>query len=375
MNLIPYEEFSINENTLDKLNEHYVNRKISDYFTQHGQLPDSGTVETYGIPSELMDRYKKYYYSEYYKKEWELEKEYGPSEIIETTFDFSTIEDIDSTVLGSPSLRFGAGVSGGDKEYQYEYWSIIIIGDNWNFRRIGSFTSLKNVTISLNSLKEYTIYAYLRKSDYLYDSISEGFQVDNQFHKFVGNTGQTISNYVNGTQMEDAEYIGVVNNYKPTPNGVITGSVYSLNPHVEITFSGFTNGMSCEFAFQPDVVSIIINYKENGELETAGVGDINRLTKLTDTSFMYLVTKQDLIPVLRLGHYTRSNIGNIQSPQCELIVPHIHLIVYKPNGLICDGVESNILEMYRNTLTYGVIYVPPQGEEIDTGFDIDIIDD
>ena len=59
----PYEEYEINEKVLTNLQRHYADRKIKEYFNRTGIWPDSETVETFVIPSELMEEYKKYLYA------------------------------------------------------------------------------------------------------------------------------------------------------------------------------------------------------------------------------------------------------------------------------------------------------------------------
>ena len=66
MALIPYEDFQIEPSVLNRLKEAYAERKISEYFKQHGTLPDDATIQKfYDVPEDLIERYKKYFYSQY----------------------------------------------------------------------------------------------------------------------------------------------------------------------------------------------------------------------------------------------------------------------------------------------------------------------
>lgn len=75
MALISYDNFNIDSQILRKLEEGYTSRKIKEYFKQHGAMPDSGVVETFTIPSSLMEEYKQFFYAKEYKNEIDLEKE------------------------------------------------------------------------------------------------------------------------------------------------------------------------------------------------------------------------------------------------------------------------------------------------------------
>lgn len=146
MELIPYEQFTINPSSLERLTEHYVRDEIKKYFKENGTLPSKEIVDTFTLPADKLERYKKHYYAEYYRKELEFEEKYGPSEMIETTFEFSTIEDSGTTILGTTR----SGVSSGNEEYQYEYWTIVTL-DN-GFHTVRTFTTLNGVTIRLNTI-------------------------------------------------------------------------------------------------------------------------------------------------------------------------------------------------------------------------------
>ena len=69
MALISYDDFNIDSQILRKLEEGYTSRKIKEYFKQHGAMPDSGVVETFTIPSNLMEEYKQFFYAKEYEKE------------------------------------------------------------------------------------------------------------------------------------------------------------------------------------------------------------------------------------------------------------------------------------------------------------------
>lgn len=252
MTLIPYDEFQIKESTLNHLKEAYANRKISEYFKQHGELPDAEMTESFhNIPSDLMDGYKKYFYSRYYHNEYEFEKENGPRELIETSFDFSTTVDNDSTLFGTRSnILFGTSTSGNDDEYLYEYWTIAIEGGN--MRKIGCFTSLSNASIKLYSLEKYRVFVYHRKSNYQYEEIFGGKAIDNTFSNYWWPESRLhdydISSYYGpwshyNTQNEDKEYIGFVGDYVPTIGGTIKGCIFTLNPIIALNVSGLTGNI------------------------------------------------------------------------------------------------------------------------------------
>lgn len=394
MNLIPYEEFSIDRNTLNKLNEHYVNRKINEYFTQHGQLPDSGAVETYSIPPELMDRYKRYYYSEYYKKVCELEKEYGPGENVETRFSFSTNEDSGDEILGS-SLRLGEGVGNNEEEYQYEYWNIVVIGGykydlgiSPTFRKIGSFTSLENATITLYSLTEYQIYVYLRKSNSQYDRTIAAIPLDNQFHDFnsgqiIGNTKisdySTPSNYYT-TENEDKEYIGVVNSYVPKRGGVISGNIYTLNPRIQLNVSGLTDGATYKLMYG---TPITVLRDSGGSITIVDNNSVN-LVQTSDSSFSCLLQKNVIARSVGVYASTTNNIY-IHSLFDEFYYPNNRIedinSIYGQTGSIHCFVDGQIKDsagfsfIPRNNIITLDVVLPELGVNVDTGFDFDTIDD
>ena len=69
MALISYDNFNIDSQILRKLEEGYTSRKIKEYYKQHGAMPDSGVVETFTIPSNLMEEYKQFFYAKEYEKE------------------------------------------------------------------------------------------------------------------------------------------------------------------------------------------------------------------------------------------------------------------------------------------------------------------
>lgn len=69
MALISYDDFTIDPRILTKLEEGYTRRKIKEYFKQHGTMPNSGVVETFTVPSNLMEEYKQYFYAKEYEKE------------------------------------------------------------------------------------------------------------------------------------------------------------------------------------------------------------------------------------------------------------------------------------------------------------------
>lgn len=394
MNLIPYEEFTINVNILKKLNEYYVSKKINEYYTQNGQLPDSGTVETFTIPEKLMDRYKKHFYAEYYRKEAEFEKEYGPSEMIETSFDFSTADDNGPTLLGAKSpMLLGASTSGGDAEYPYEYWNIVVFDKTLNkCCGIGSFTTLENVSISLNSLKTYAFAIYHRKSKYIYKQTREYIPLDNQFHNMstirddgyissysikniIPELGYSMPGEEYNTQSEDKEYIGTIDNYTPYKGGIVRGSVYTLSPQKLIMVSGLTSGLTLSLSLGK---RIIFNCDHYGQLTTNG--DPSRLTILSDTSFSYLMSKEELINKLRQSRliYEFGNTITVCHPEdanYEIGVGS-GLSCQKENGEVAVGVTiTGGYTICRNGISELGINIPPQGEDIDTGFEFNTIDD
>ena len=65
MNIIPYEEFQIEPSILNRLKEAYAERKVSEYFEKYGVLPDEHTSRSFydNIPNDLIERYKRYFYS------------------------------------------------------------------------------------------------------------------------------------------------------------------------------------------------------------------------------------------------------------------------------------------------------------------------
>ena len=69
MALISYDDFTIDSRILTKLENAYTSRKIKEYFKQHGTMPESGVVETFAIPSNIMEEYKQYFYAKEYEKE------------------------------------------------------------------------------------------------------------------------------------------------------------------------------------------------------------------------------------------------------------------------------------------------------------------
>lgn len=69
MALISYDNFNIDSQILRKLGEGYTSRKIKEYYKQHGAMPDSGVVETFTIPSNLMEEYKQYFYAKEYEED------------------------------------------------------------------------------------------------------------------------------------------------------------------------------------------------------------------------------------------------------------------------------------------------------------------
>ena len=385
MNLIPYEEFTINVNILKKLNEYYVSKKINEYYTQNGQLPDSGTVETFTIPEKLMDRYKKHFYAEYYRKEAEFEKEYGPSEMIETSFDFSTADDSESTLLGAKSpMLLGANTSGDDTEYQYEYWSIVIDGNNTH--KIGQFTSLKNARIELYSLSKYRIYVYHRKSNYQYESITPGASINNRFSDYWWRLieGHDISKYPPyKTQSEDKEYIGFIDNYVPTQGGSVKGNVYTLNPRILLNVSGLTNDVSFELNAYVGLEgyygkSSITLMQYSGGTITLNES-ISGFTRTSDSSFSCVLNKDIVASILPIfienGPSPFNDNNRIEEKSCG--IPYDF-------GLRCfvGGEEKariypigfdNIL--HRNDITTMNVIIPPLGTNIDTGFEFDTIDD
>ena len=110
MTLIPYEEFEINAGVLNRLKEAYAERKISEYFKQHGTLPDSGMTQGfYTVPNELMDDYKKYFYSVNYLSSIKESVLYDGDDYVTTSFQLETEDedgnvDGDSTILSSRVL-------------------------------------------------------------------------------------------------------------------------------------------------------------------------------------------------------------------------------------------------------------------------------
>lgn len=76
MTVIPYEEFHIKESVLNRLIEAYADRKINEYFTQHGEFPDAETISSFHIlPTDLMEKYKKFFYTKYYHDEFHHEED------------------------------------------------------------------------------------------------------------------------------------------------------------------------------------------------------------------------------------------------------------------------------------------------------------
>lgn len=397
MELIPYEQFTINGNILKKLNEYYVSKKINEYYTQNGQLPDSGTVETFTMPEKLMDRYKKHFYAEYYRKEVEFEKEYGPSEMIETSFDFSATEDGDSTIFGTTR----SGENGVEDDYQYKYWSVIVERPGAGDYMVGMFTSLKDATISLNSIRKYNIYVYHRKSNYQYDGLMrtiksnatygyEPVPLDNAFHVCPVYMGMDISSYspwVNGkyisyeTQMEDKEYFGVVKDYTPQKGGVISGYVYTLNPRMTISISGLTDEITAIINIDSHNIDgyakVTFEIDENGNV--LANGNSSGITKISDSLFTYLVTKERIVNTLGLSKID-SWAEYISNPNHCSVQVWVGGSIYDKNGNELGNMLSNDngrgCVMCRNGLVNTIVLtVPPYGEYVDNGFDFNVIDD
>ena len=221
MDIIPYEQFQIKEETIKRLTGFYVDRKVAEYFRKNGVLPTPDVVDTFVMPPEVMEEHRKNLYAKYYKQELDFEKKYGPGEMIEISFNLSTSDDNNSELLGGKSpLLFGSGENENDTEYQYGYWSIVVMDEKLNILKIGSFTSLENAIITLNSIKKYNIFVYYRRSNYLYDKIISYHPILNEFHdvftKESGHYEIRMSDYFDyQTQMEDKEYIGVIKDYVP----------------------------------------------------------------------------------------------------------------------------------------------------------------
>ena len=344
---------------------------------------------------DKLERYKKHYYAEYYRKELEFEEKYGPSEMIETTFEFSSVDENNSQILGkSKSLILGNGSSGDNENYLYEYW-VIIIPFSAEYM-VGMFTSLNDVTIALNSLKKYTIYVYHRKSNHQYADLmhlwktngtidSGPAKFDNTFHSCPLYVSMDISSYstrVNGeiinyeTQLEDKEYFGIVEDYVPRKGGIISGNVYTLNPRMIVTISGLTDDVKCKIK-EPYLYdkNVVFTRRQNGDYYANE--DNSKITKLSDNSFTYLLTKDEIVNTLTLSRINewKNQISSLNSTACTWFGCDI----YDKDDHFIETLYANdgcAIGLYRNNLTDGgTITIPPYGENIDTGFDFTAIDD
>lgn len=381
MTVIPYEEFHIKESVLNRLIEAYADRKINEYFTQHGEFPDAEIISSFHtLPTDLMEKYKKFFYTKYYHDKYHYEQEHGPSKEIEVSFDFPSVGENNYQILGSvKSPILGEGISGNSEEYLYDYWNIAVCADGQRYA-IGSFTSLSGVTLRVNTVVKYTFWVYHRKSNHQYERTMSSLPIDNTFHPFTGDDWSyfSISDYrfdtedgeiIYDTQLEDKEYIGGIVDFEPSEGRNVTCSVYTFNPRVVSSVSGVVEGLYCYLRYGQERDKIKVTHEQGGGLITDG--NIECLTQTSETSFDYLITRDKLYPSLGLF-----SLNGIDNPQCTIfnyisswVTAFISDREIYPT---CYGVSYR-----RNGIEYNQVMLPthPEGTEIDTGFEIDAVDD
>lgn len=386
MELIPYEQFTINPSSLERLTEHYVRDEIKKYFKENGTLPSKEIVDTFTLPADKLEKYKKHYYAEYYRKELEFEEKYGPRELIEVSFDFSATEDNDSALLGTRStLALGTIISGDNIEYQYEYWVIVIEGGG--ISKIGSFTSLKNASIKLYSLSKYRIWVYHRKSNYEYSRIIPDSNIDENFHDYWWQWmyGHEMSMYSSYTMHnEDKEYIGFIDDYVPTQSGLVKGNVYTLNPRIALNVSGLTD----DVVFELNAYSGLDGYygKNNNPVRVLKYSGgtiihnetISEFTKSSDSSISCILEKNIVIPSLMIFHGlngapTFDDTDNRIEDKNSTFVNYWYLRCLVDNEV--KETVRDIGHIPRNDILTVNVVIPPLGTNIDTGFDFITVDD
>jgi hypothetical protein len=226
----------------------------------------------------------------------------------------------------------------------------------------------------------------------------ERIPLDNQFH--YGNTPHPgrISSYSDlnyyqldgrisrtveySTQSEDKEYIGNIDNYVPHRGGIVRGSVYCLSPKKQIIVYGLASGLTLDVNIGNGVQ---FYYNQSGQLTTNG--DHSRLTVLSDTSFSYLMTKEELIHKLYESVICNWDYNGHGNPFARNLVPtNFKFAAYPPRSEWCVCRKENGDEavgittvgdytVFRNEISDCEINIPPQGEDIDTGFEFDVVDD
>ena len=393
--MVPYNDFQLTEKQINTVKKEYAKQKIAKYIKEHGTEPDD-LKPFYSVTETQLEAFRMKLYAKQSIDEFEYEQEHGPSEMVETRFSFNNVDDMESPILGFDKLSYKLGASVDDDEYQYEYWNIAVIGGDYPI--IGSFSSLREAKVTLNTLKKYDIFVYLRKSKYGYEKTLTSFNIDNEFHQSDMPFGyikeQPLSDYMvqpkgpkYETQLEDKEYFGMIQKYTPTRNGVVSGSVYTLNPRLQVNVSGLTEGLKCVLHYHsytpyhsafgwlsyPTHEGVVVKHEIGQNITFEG--DLHNFVQTSDSSFSCYFEKDYLLASF---YGLRTEIAS-----------------YNPNiaakdfwvgwGGGClwygpiDG-EANISlpgssDIKRNEITVKNEIIPPQGEDIDTGFEFDAVDD
>lgn len=357
--MIPYKNYRLNEKQIQFIKSVNARRSIDRYIERNGVEPQN-IEQYYTVTERQLESYRRIFYSHYYAREFADEE---ANNMVDIAMAFSAVED---------QVRLGAGAVRGDGNYQYEYWNIAVLVyrdiapglTKVDEYAIGTFSSLENATIQLNTLKKYAICVYHRKSNY-----QPLFNVDNAFHNFT----QYASNEsiaIPEPRSDDKEYVGVIDEYSPQLGGTIRGSVYTLNPQLMVTVSGLTQGMSIDLVYGN---AVRITRGENEVLTTDG--DISCLTDNLDTSFSYLLTKEKLVNRITVTDILNLGQTNIQNPQHHICARGGNFAVgHALNGGTITMEGGNTMTLLRNGLSYENITIPPQ-TDVDTGFDFSPIDD
>lgn len=365
--MIPYENYQLSPNQIEYVKHVNARNAIEKYVKLHGAEP-SDLGNYYTVNEKQLESYKRAFYSLYFAKEVANE---DPSKLVDVPMEFSTVDE---------QTLFGASTFTDTDNYQYEYWRIAILIYNENSYgtwlsekvssyAIGTFSSLKNVTIKLNTCKKYAICVHYRRSK---RQIS--LTIDNTFHNFTQYPSNTPI-AIDEPQLGDKEYIGVIEEYIPHLNGTIKGVLYTLNPQLMVSVSGLTRGMSIDLKYDFGE-AITVTCDENGSLTTNG--DMSKLVDNLDSSFSYILTKDKLIGsivVTDVLNIMNREQNDIQNPQCKIYDRMSRYAVgHTENGSTITIEGGNHCLLLRNSMSYESITIPTQ-TDIDTGFEFDTVDD
>lgn len=378
-----YEEYTLNEEVINNLKTALLSQWIERYYNNKGIYPTAEEIANANVWNrETYEKYKRVSYARYLAANIN-EEESG--EMIDVAMNFSTIDD------DVPTL-FGTKGGGNNEEYQYEYWRIVVQGDEqW---KSGNFTSLRNVTIRLKLNEYYNFYIYLCKSNSEYNKLGREL-ITNEFDSSSSILYDYYDTDSETLQINDKEYIGKVLNYQAIPNHNISGTVYTLNPCLKCIINNFGPDrglLSLEYEHHIDLNSFTpqketINFwYSNNEIQTDGIGTI---AQLSGNSFSYVFSKKERRAWFNgagsMGFsenfYTGENddilIETDMSKKNVTIRREGYFVTVTKEGYIpyTNSERDVIFWVYRNEESVTEFTVPPGESEIDTGIDVGIIDD